>query len=144
MINHQKLHSQGKKKKPLVIFPEGMTSNGKYILGFKPGAFIGEYSVRPLILKYRNVCEGTIFPNVQVCQCSVSHYFCFFITNCGLPLHTICNMSELPVFEPNEYFWKNYWEPNKDKETRAETYARVVRQIMLDYSGLDDAGHFTQ
>ena len=33
------------------------------------------------------------------------------------------DLHELPVFEPNEYFWKHHWD---GKEERWITYARVV------------------
>jgi hypothetical protein len=32
---------------------------------------------------------------------------------------------ELPVFTPNEYFWKHFW--NEGKEEKWEAFARVVR-----------------
>jgi hypothetical protein len=35
---------------------------------------------------------------------------------------------ELPVFEPNDYFWKHHWQ--EGKEEKWEAFARVVRQIM--------------
>ena len=40
------------------------------------------------------------------------------------------SLKELPVFKPNEYFWKNHW--NKDKEERWEAYARVMRQLIAE------------
>jgi hypothetical protein len=43
-----------------------------------------------------------------------------------------------PVFEPNEYFWKHHWEPNQDKEKKYHTYARVIREIMINNSKLKD------
>ena len=44
----------------------------------------------------------------------------------------------MPVFEPNEYFWKKHWEPVQDKEDKATTYARCVRQLMLLHGGFKD------
>ena len=39
----------------------------------------------------------------------------------------------LPIFEPNEYFWKHH---QKEGEEKWETYMRTLRQIMSDASGL--------
>ena len=48
-----------------------------------------------------------------------------------------------PVFEPNEYFWKTHWEPNKDKEKKHTTYSRVIREIMLNNSRLKDGSKWS-
>jgi len=54
------------------------------------------------------------------------------------PFHTY-TVNFLPVFEPNEYFWKHHWEPNQEKEkTKHKTYARVIREIMINNSKLKD------
>ena len=53
-------------------------------------------------------------------------------------------IQKFPVFKPNDYFWKHHWEPNKDKETRADTYTRVIREIMINGSHLKDANHIGQ
>eukprot|EP00002_Diphylleia_rotans_P023161 TRINITY_DN4551_c0_g4_i3.p1 TRINITY_DN4551_c0_g4~~TRINITY_DN4551_c0_g4_i3.p1 ORF type:complete len:190 (+),score=30.54 TRINITY_DN4551_c0_g4_i3:611-1180(+) len=37
---------------PIVIFPEGTTSNGKALIQFRKGAFLGGVPVTPIILKY--------------------------------------------------------------------------------------------
>ena len=37
---------------PLLIFPEGGTTNGTSLINFKKGAFIAEKTVRPVILKW--------------------------------------------------------------------------------------------
>lgn len=37
---------------PLLIFPEGMTSNGEGLLDFKKGAFVSGLPVRPIIMVY--------------------------------------------------------------------------------------------
>jgi len=31
----------------------------------------------------------------------------------------------MPIFEPNEYFWMNHWNP--ESEEKWEAYARVIR-----------------
>jgi len=46
---------------------------------------------------------------------------------------------QYPVFRPNEYFWKHHWEPNKDKETKEQTYCRVIREIMIKEDGFIDS-----
>lgn len=37
---------------PLIVYPEGCTSNGKYLLQFKKGTFVGENSIQPFSFKY--------------------------------------------------------------------------------------------
>lgn len=41
---------------------------------------------------------------------------------------------ELPVFAPNEFFWKHHWQ--EGKEEKWEAFARVVREIMGEVAGL--------
>jgi hypothetical protein len=43
-------------------------------------------------------------------------------------------MKEMPVFRPNEFFWKNYWDGKEDKWV---TYARAVRSVMAESSGME-------
>jgi lysophosphatidylcholine acyltransferase/lyso-PAF acetyltransferase len=52
ICHRQNVIEQGARFPPLCIFPEGGTSNSKYLLQFKKGAFIGEKTVRPIVLKY--------------------------------------------------------------------------------------------
>ena len=39
----------------------------------------------------------------------------------------------MPVFRPNEYFWKNHWD---GKEEKWVAYARAVRLAMSEASGI--------
>ena len=39
---------------------------------------------------------------------------------------------QLPVFEPNEYFWNHHWD---GKEEKWLTYANVIRKIIADAGG---------
>ena len=43
---------EGKKFSPILIFPEGTTTNGKYIISFKRGAFAHMFPVKIFGLKY--------------------------------------------------------------------------------------------
>ena len=45
-------------------------------------------------------------------------------------------LHELPVFEPNEYFWANHWD---GKEEKREAYARAMQLIVV--SGLRIGDH---
>lgn len=44
-------------------------------------------------------------------------------------------LKELPVFEPNDFFWKNYW--REGKEEKWEAFARAVQEIIAEASGLE-------
>ena len=45
---------------------------------------------------------------------------------------TVNTMVELPVFEPNDYFWKHHWDGKEDKVI---LYCRTVQQITADAIG---------
>jgi hypothetical protein len=46
--------------------------------------------------------------------------------------YTIVTVKELPVFEPNDYFFKHHM---KEGEIKWVTYMRVIREIMADALG---------
>jgi len=52
--------------------------------------------------------------------------------HCGLTLFTIY---EMPVFEPNEFFWQNHWQEGKEEKWQA--YARAVRELMAEVGDLE-------
>ena len=43
------------------------------------------------------------------------------------------NVDVLPVFLPNDYFWKNHW--HEGKEEKWQAFARVIRDIMAKQGG---------
>lgn len=45
---------EGKKKLPIMIFPEGTTNNGQYLLKFKKGAFMHHNPMKVVMLMYDN------------------------------------------------------------------------------------------
>ena len=40
----------------------------------------------------------------------------------------------MPVFAPNEYFWKNHWD-GKDEKGKWKAFAEAVRQAMAEVGG---------
>lgn len=50
----------------------------------------------------------------------------------GLSIYTV---HEMPVFEPNDYFWKNHWD---GKEEKWQAFSRAVRQLMMECGGFED------
>ena len=46
---------EGPHRRPILLFPEGTTTNGQYLLGFRTGSFIAGVPVQPIILKYGRV-----------------------------------------------------------------------------------------
>jgi len=49
-------------------------------------------------------------------------------------MHADAEVIEFPVFQPNEYFFKNH---QKEGEEKWQTYARAIREIMTDGTGLE-------
>ena len=43
---------EGKKFPSLMIFPEGTTTNGKYLISFKKGAFMNMFPIKIFCIKY--------------------------------------------------------------------------------------------
>lgn len=85
----------------LNIFPEGATTNAKSIIKFKKGAFVGLNAVRPVVYRYSPLT------GLEVEQAIVGIPFATFISVCTVM--TTLQVDYLPIFKPNEYFWKNHW-----------------------------------
>jgi len=84
------------KYEPIIIFPEGGTTNGKYLIKFKRGAFVSLRSVFPKIQKYHSFwqspCSGVID--------GMPHY----LMSSSNPF-TWSEVIHLPIFKPNDYFF---------------------------------------
>jgi hypothetical protein len=62
---------------------------------------------------------------------NIWHYF--FLMMQTVYIHT--EMLEMPVFEPNEYFWKHHWD-GKDPEDKWKVFCEAVRTAMAECGGL--------
>ena len=121
----QKDFYEGKILTPLCIFPEGTTTNGKYILKFKKGAFYSLLPIKPQLILLDDNLNYSVAIGVST---TVANYFrslCYF--GCKM------NLCELPVIRPTEYMWKNYSDLGSEKW---EIFAEVTRKIMCEIGRL--------
>lgn len=74
---------------PLILYPEGGTTNGTHLINFKKGAFVGLRSIQPFLIEYNSP-----FLNIENC------IFNFFAQSvlCATSPYTSVTISELPVF----------------------------------------------
>lgn len=98
VVDRQKEILQGKSKRsPLIIFPEGSTSNNTHIIKFKRGAFESLFPVIPLTIKYH--CPVVHVGN----QVMPDHVVSILLACCLRPV--IVEAKIFPVFMPNEYLF---------------------------------------
>jgi len=121
----QKDFYEGNILSPLCIFPEGTTTNGKYILKFKKGAFYALLPIKPQIILLDDNLDYSVAIGVSTTGFNYLRSLCYF--GCKM------NLCELPVIKPTEYMWKNFSHLGKEKW---EIYAEVTRKIMCEISGL--------
>lgn len=55
---------QAEGERPMLLFPEGTTTNGRYLLPFKSGAFLAGCPLQPVILQYKQA-SFLCFPGLQ-------------------------------------------------------------------------------
>jgi lysophosphatidylcholine acyltransferase/lyso-PAF acetyltransferase len=121
----QKDFYEGRLLSPLCIFPEGTTTNGKYILKLKKGAFYALLPIKPQILLFDD--DVNYSPACGVSSTAFNYFrsLAYFRVNIYL--------CQLPVIKPTEYMWEHYAELGKEKW---EIYAEVTRKIMCEIGGL--------
>ena len=102
----------------LIIFPEGGTTNGEYLIQFKRGPFNGLHSVQPFCLNYWT-------PNGYNAQGCTLHFLSQFYMVVLATFFTM-HVKIYPVFKPNDYFFKHHWDESSG-EKKWEAYARVIR-----------------
>jgi len=116
---------EGKILSPLCLFPEGTTTNGKYILRFKRGAFYNLLPIKPQIILLGNNLDYSVAIGVGSAMMNYFRSLCYF--GCQI------NLCELPVIKPTEYMFEKYADLSDKKW---EIFAEVTRKIMCEISGL--------
>ena len=100
----------------MLIFPEGCTTNGNYVISFKRGAFLSLRSVQPVAAKIWSV--GPFKP----VSGDVGSLLSWILL---LPEALMWGYTRdvMPTFTPNEYFWNHHWD---GKEEKWVAYARAI------------------
>lgn len=127
-IKDRQIRCENKEATPLCIFPEGATTNGLSILEFKKGAFCSLRGVKPFFTKYQSLRSG-VRPVHGDANSLVAH-----IIVCFHCIFSVFTVYEMPVFTPNDYFWKNHWD---GKEEKWVVFARTVRQLMIEQGNFE-------
>mmetsp|Transcript_19777 Transcript_19777/g.30505 ORF Transcript_19777/g.30505 Transcript_19777/m.30505 type:complete len:84 (+) Transcript_19777:678-929(+) len=83
----------------MIIHPEGGTTNGHYLIKFKRGAFVGCRSIMPKVHKYHSFFQSQCTGIID----NLPHY----LMASAIPFSYVEKI-ELPVFRPNEYFFKHH------------------------------------
>ena len=60
VVQRQKDFMEGKPVMPFMIFPEGTTTSGRYLLSFKKGAFVNILLVKPNFIFLKKVIKNTL------------------------------------------------------------------------------------
>lgn len=107
--------------RPLLLFPEGTTTNGTELLEFKKGAFVPGAPVRPVLIQYTGSWhpattnfklsnKGTVEPtsDAEWCEQFLGHF-----------VHSL-RIRVLPPYVPNE-----------DERSDSRLYAANVRNVMV-------------
>ena len=116
---------EGKILTPLCLFPEGTTTNGRYILKFKRGAFYALLPIKPQIILLNPNVNYSVAIGVSSAVFNYFRSLCYF--GCNI------NLCELPVIKPTEYMFEHYSDLGSEKW---EVFAEVTRKIMCEIGGL--------
>ncbi|CAI2372873.1 unnamed protein product [Moneuplotes crassus] len=125
IIQRQVLMEEGKDKFPLIIYPEGTTSNGFGMMEFKRGAFVSSKPIKPISVKYRG---RNFHPTYEVLP-FLSH---FVLLHCQL--FSSLEIQYFPIFVPNDYMYENTKFKFQDKKELV--YGETIRKIIEDNSGI--------
>ena len=126
--NRQKDFYDGKNLYKLVVFPEGTTTNNRYLKSFKKGAFSALLPLKPMIMK---------IPFDSSCQlcCGITHLF-FHVMRSFCYFTNKLYYSELPIIKPTKYMFEHYKNFGKEKW---EIYMNVVYHIYLEIGKFKEA-----
>mmetsp|Transcript_8663 Transcript_8663/g.9653 ORF Transcript_8663/g.9653 Transcript_8663/m.9653 type:complete len:258 (+) Transcript_8663:3-776(+) len=112
----EQITARGKVKdgRPLVIFPEGTTTNGEYTIPFRSGAFVGGHPVKPIATRY--AC--THFSPTLDAIGAVEHAF-FCLTQ----FTNYVEITYLPVYYPSE-------EEKNDPKLYAANVQKLINEAL--------------
>ena len=121
LLKRQKEFYERKNFYKLVIFPEGTTTNNRYIRTFKKGAFVALLPLKPIIMKISYDSPFHLCTGVTHLFFHVMRSFCYFTNK--------LYFCELPIIKPTPYMYENYKHFGKEKW---EIYMNVVHHMYLE------------
>ncbi|XP_017258414.1 lysophospholipid acyltransferase LPEAT1 isoform X1 [Daucus carota subsp. sativus] len=107
---------QNKSAPVMMLFPEGTTTNGEYLLPFKTGAFLPKAPVLPVILRYPYQRFSPAWDTISGVR-HVILLFCQFVNH--------LEVTRLPVYCPSQ-----------EEKDDPKLYADNVRKLMADKGNL--------
>lgn len=115
--------ARGWRGNPLLLFPEGTTSNGSCLLRFRTGVFAGGMPVYPVAVKYKYNRFSPAFESILA------------------PVHALRMLAE-PANHLSVKFLPRYC-PTPEQRTDREAYAKTVQGIFCEAMGLPpvDSGY---
>ena len=121
ILERQKNFYNGKNFNKLLVFPEGTTTNNRYVTTFKKGVFVLLLPIKPMIMfiNYNDPC--------QLCV-GVVHLF-FHVLRSFCYLTNQMSYCSLPVIKPTQFMFENYKNLGKEKW---EIYLNVVYKMYLE------------
>jgi len=108
----------------ILIFPEGTTTNGRYLISFKKGAFFTHDPIQIVCLKYEE-------RNFAVSYDVIGDIYCILLVFCQF-------MNKLTVTE-FDVFYPDYLNLKKDSEEDLMVYMKNVKEVMLKSLGAENS-----
>lgn len=108
----------------ILIFPEGTTTNGQYLISFKKGAFVHINPIQIICLKYEE-------RNFALSYDGIGDIYCFVFTFCQF--WNKLTVTEFDVFDPT------YLKLNKNSEDDWMIYMKKVKEVMLKCLGAQNS-----
>ena len=132
LMKRQKDFYEGKIVNKTVVFPEGTTSNNRYIVKFKKGVFRCLLPLKPILI---HIEKNSPF---HLCS-NVTNLF-FHVMRSFTCLKNKMYYCELPIIEPTKYMYEKYEPFGKEKW---EIYANVVKNMYAEIGKfkMSDLGH---
>ena len=132
VMKRQKDFYEGKILNKIIVFPEGTTSNNRYIVKFKRGVFRCLLPLKPILI---HIEQNSPF---HLCS-NVTNLF-FHVMRSFTCLKNKLYYCELPIIEPTKYMYDNYKDFGKEKW---EIYSNVVKNMYAEMGKFkkSDLGH---
>ena len=132
IMERQKNFYEGKILTKIVVFPEGTTSNNRYIVKFKKGVFRSLLPLKPIIMH--------IDKNAPFHLCSNVTNLFFHVMRSFTCLNNKLYYCELPIIKPTDFMFENYKNLGKEKW---EIYANVVKNMYAEMGNfkMSELGH---